>query len=495
MYRFSALVFLGVLAGCTTGDTLFDFDEDGFPDGNDCGPEDASIYPGADDPFGDDVDQNCDGVDGTAVDVDGDGYTTAVDCDDSNANIHPGAADEEGDSLDSNCDGIDGVAEDADGDQFSTANDCNDDDPEVHPGAAETDDDGVDSDCDGYDGVGTGDHLGSGSVDPPYVGILPEHPGHNDDLFCDLVSPSIEDGVGDIIEYRIGWSLEGEEQVDLVSPLLPASETDPGSTWGCTITALSNTGGSAVGQASVVVSENVLPSAPVIRIVPEEAGLEDDLICLIDTPAVDPDEDAVTHSFSWLKNAEDTGFSDVVLSSDNTADGVVWTCRVVASDPYGSVAPVDSQVTFGTPPACVDGSIEGDSDIWGGRTDIALCEDPTGVVPAMTDAQALCGSGWSVCSSDQFMARNDNCSVAMTHYLVVGFAARLDDGDDCAARYQLGTMSSAVCSDDTYHLDLPGSCSGTAAASSLGNPGRIGVSGLASDYCSSHICGTLCCSE
>ncbi|MBI3242532.1 MAG: FecR domain-containing protein [Chloroflexi bacterium] len=41
-----------------------DSDGDGVTDDADCAPFDASIYPGANDPFGDDVDQNCDGFDG-----------------------------------------------------------------------------------------------------------------------------------------------------------------------------------------------------------------------------------------------------------------------------------------------------------------------------------------------------------------------------------------------------------------------------------------------
>ena len=46
---------------------LFDNDGDGYFEDDDCDDGNASIFPGAEDPFGDDIDQNCDGVDGIAA--------------------------------------------------------------------------------------------------------------------------------------------------------------------------------------------------------------------------------------------------------------------------------------------------------------------------------------------------------------------------------------------------------------------------------------------
>lgn len=70
---------------------------------------------------------------------------------------NPGAADPFGDEVDSNCDGSDGV--DLDGDSWAgnapeELRDCNDSEPTTYPGAADTvDSGGVDSNCDGVDGV------------------------------------------------------------------------------------------------------------------------------------------------------------------------------------------------------------------------------------------------------------------------------------------------------------------------------------------------------
>jgi len=82
-------------------------------------------------------------------DLDNDGVSAcAGDCDDRDVSVSP-VLTEQCDELDHDCDGVDGQL-DADEDGFaSCAGDCDDTDPERFPGADEACGDGVDRDCDG----------------------------------------------------------------------------------------------------------------------------------------------------------------------------------------------------------------------------------------------------------------------------------------------------------------------------------------------------------
>ena len=169
-----------VLMACPGGDTKFDFDGDGWDDSQDCDPENGAIHPEAADPYGDNLDQDCDGADG--VDTDGDGWPApgpgtedaVVDCDDGRDDVYPGAEEIPGNGTDENCDGFDDLDSDddgspdsadcapndpalndldEDGDGYSTCEeDCDDTDPTLSP--RDADGDGVslcEGDCDDGD--------------------------------------------------------------------------------------------------------------------------------------------------------------------------------------------------------------------------------------------------------------------------------------------------------------------------------------------------------
>lgn len=121
-----------------------DRDRDGFLaegvcGGTDCDDQLRNINPEAVDNVGDNIDQNCDGLDG--VDADGDGHASIEsggdDCDDNDAARRPGVADHAANGVDNNCDGVPGV--DADGDGHASiasgGDDCDDADPGINPSA------------------------------------------------------------------------------------------------------------------------------------------------------------------------------------------------------------------------------------------------------------------------------------------------------------------------------------------------------------------------
>jgi hypothetical protein len=88
-----------------------DLDSDDFStcDG-DCDDVDNDIYPGADEIYYNDEDENCDPSD--EYDADGDGFDSATetnngqDCDDGNENINPDAQEDPTDGVDTDCDGV-----------------------------------------------------------------------------------------------------------------------------------------------------------------------------------------------------------------------------------------------------------------------------------------------------------------------------------------------------------------------------------------------------
>ena len=172
---------------------------EGFADDDDdCNDADDTINPAALDTAGDEVDQNCDGIELCFVDEDEDGFTTdspaltpspdglcsgaglaladapAGDCDDSTPGINPGAVEAPGDGVDQDCDATELCYIDADDDGYvldfeattSSADisctgaglahagammgDCADDDPESTTTHDDGDCDGVvtDDDCD-----------------------------------------------------------------------------------------------------------------------------------------------------------------------------------------------------------------------------------------------------------------------------------------------------------------------------------------------------------
>ncbi len=149
----NALLLVLTLGACTgEGEYLRDLDHDGISaTEGDCDDTISSINPMATDIAGDDIDQNCDGVDGT--DFDGDGVASVVsggtDCDDANSAITGNSTywlDEDRDTFGSSLEPVEAC-----GAPFGYVDnnlDCNDSNADISPAAQEVCDQ-IDNNCNG----------------------------------------------------------------------------------------------------------------------------------------------------------------------------------------------------------------------------------------------------------------------------------------------------------------------------------------------------------
>ncbi len=128
---------------------ILDEDGDGYDNTVDCDDLNPEINPGAEEIPGNDIDEDCDGVDGL-TDLDMDGYLSDVDCNDLNAAINPGAVEVANNNIDEDCDG-ELLIIDVDEDGYNSDVDCDDENPDIYPGAEEIANNGIDEDCDGFD--------------------------------------------------------------------------------------------------------------------------------------------------------------------------------------------------------------------------------------------------------------------------------------------------------------------------------------------------------
>ncbi len=109
--------------------------------------------------------------------------------------------------------------------------------------------------------------------------------------------------------------------------------------------------------AFTVTPDDLPPSDPVVRVLPDDPVTFDDLTCTIFQGSADPDGQPITYTFAWYRNGNPTLVVGDTVTSNQTAALDEWTCQVVASDGTLNSNVASDSVTIGNTAPEVDEAV------------------------------------------------------------------------------------------------------------------------------------------
>ena len=114
-----------------------------------------------------------------------------------------------------------------------------------------------------------------------------------------------------------------------------------------TVTAIDESGLQSSLQVTFSWGENFAPSAPVIKIVPEEAESDDSLTATVVTESVDPEGDAISYLYAWSKDGvEQEDFTSAEVPEGSLKREEVWSVSVTATDGVNLSDPATAEITI-----------------------------------------------------------------------------------------------------------------------------------------------------
>jgi len=184
---------------------------------------------------------------------------------------------------------------------------------------------------------------------PASVSVSPASPKADADLVC--TASGAVDPNGDAVTYHYEWFVYQDPDKPgaaassgVTESTLPAALTADGQYWFCRVFATDSKGaaGPTADSNSVFIGDVPPNPADVVTVTPDPAGVVEDLIC---SPCggVDPNGDAVTYLFQWLRNgAPEPGQQNYRLSRSLLTIGDRWACEVRTTDGVNVSDPVVS---------------------------------------------------------------------------------------------------------------------------------------------------------
>ncbi len=214
-----------------------------------------------------------------------------------------------------------------------------------------------------HDGEVTGEPVSASAVvrntppPTPSVTLVPAVPATGEPVVCDARAPE-RDADQEPITLRYRW-YRNDQPVAIAeaSAALPTNVVRRGEKWRCEAWASDGTAESPHASAELTV-RNSPPSAPKLVVEPEVARRGDELLCRIETPSSDLDDDPVTYTYAWTKNDRPVppGADPARIEAAKLVKGEKWRCTATPSDGAapGPAASADRTITNSPPgPAIV----------------------------------------------------------------------------------------------------------------------------------------------
>ena len=155
--------------------------------------------------------------------------------------------------------------------------------------------------------------------EPPRVAIEPRHPMGGQELKLVIAAPA-RDADGDPVKLSIGWTREGKVVAAATAGETLAPQFFRKHERVRVIVTPSDGMESGVPATDEVLVENAPPTAPVVIFGPARPTVSDRLRVVVQSPAADPDGDALTYRYRWLRDG-----SPVDLPGGDGKQGAGWT--------------------------------------------------------------------------------------------------------------------------------------------------------------------------
>jgi len=184
--------------------------------------------------------------------------------------------------------------------------------------------------ADGGEGADGADGAEDLPPTAPVVALSPAAPTAGGDLLVEIVEPAVDpEGAELSLSYR--WSVDGVEAPAHDGPRVPAAALRRGERWSVEVRANDGAQDGPPGAAEAVVG-NAAP-ALTVAISPTRLTLLDEAVAVVE--AVDPDGDAVTVGYRWLRNGGEVAAGVDTLSLWGFTAGDLLTVEVTAVDTEG----------------------------------------------------------------------------------------------------------------------------------------------------------------